>query len=363
MQQSFALFLLFILLNSCSSSDLKLHRYTTTEKHPAPKALLTEERLLVITSLNDINGQLNGVESQGINIGGYTLIENYLTILKNYYPEKMLTISTGHLVPHAASEKLSKSIIDRLTLLPVDFYGVSYREIEEISHLKKSSSFQFLNSNIFQIQTGKLVGGPSLLASSTKRVNGVNIGLISVAIPSDKKTLTGLYFQDIVTAILKTRNDLVKKNADVIILISHENTHCETNHPDEPQNAKLDCSSSEGLTKLLKRLPPQTVDVVITTGERFGYGRHSSGVYVLNTPGNGLYLGHLQLIYNLKEKSINHEKTAIFVPTLLCGTFFELTKDCYIGDDSERIKALVKSEFAKIPAVFFGEKLKKIKDR
>lgn len=358
MQNSLLFALLFILLNSCSSTDIKPHRFTSTNKHPEPEELMEQERLLVITSLNDINGQLSGVESQGITIGGYSLIENYLSILKNYYQEKMITISTGHLVPHAASEQLSKSIIDRLTLLPIDFYGVSYREIEGLSHLKKSSSYQFLNSNIFQIQTGKLVSDPPLLASSTKRVNGINLGLISVAIPNDKKLLSGLYFQDIVTAVLKMRNDLVKKNADVIILISHENTFCETLNPDEQLKAKLECSSSEGLSKLLKRLPPQTIDVIIATGENFSYGRHSSGVYILNTPGNGLYLGHLQLIYNLEEKSINHDKTSLFVPTLLCGSFFELTKDCYVGDDKERIKALVESKFSKIPAVFFGEQLK-----
>lgn len=354
------LFSALFLLNSCSSRNLIKNSYSTPEPHPAPKALAESERVVALATINDLNAQLSGIESQGIRIGGLKLTKDYLSILKKSYAENLLTLSTGHLIPHLANDDLAKSVLTQVESLPIDFFGVSYREIDFLtSKAVTSESFKqhFLNSNIFKIQTSQLIEDTPLLPFAVKKINDVSFGLISVAPANDKKINNGVYFQDPVPAILKTRNQLLKQDVDVIVLLSHFPSLCETKEPSDANKNELICQDDQGLSLLIKRLPPQTVDIIVSTGERFSYGLHSSGIYILNTPGNGLYLGHLQLVFDTETKKINHQKTSVFVPTLLCENFFELTQDCYVGENEKRIEALKKSQFEKVQAIFFGEEL------
>lgn len=354
-----SLLLTLFFFNSCSSRNLTQNYFTTPHPHPTPSSLESSERLIAIATLNDLNGQIDGVNSHGMRIGGLELIKNYLTILKKNYPQNLLSLSTGHLIPHDTSQDLTESLLSQISDLPIDFFGISYREIGDISSLsmpeKKLMKSSFINSNIFKIKNSQLIEDPPVAAYAIQEINDVKFGIISVAPAHENKVITGTYFQDPIPAILKTRNILLKNNVDVIVLLSHFPTQCETKTPEKNKKAHLLCEENQGLSLLIKRLPPKSIDIILTTGERFTYGIHPSGIYVLNTPGNGLYLGHLQLVFDLETKSINHEKTSVFVPTLLCENFYQLTQDCYLGDNKKRFQALQDSKFEKIQATFFGE--------
>lgn len=306
------------------------------------------ERPLVIASINDLNGQLDGIENMGIQIGGVDLIQSYLDILRSRYSDQVLTLSAGNLFAIPEDTHTAAMIARELSQLKFDGVGMSKSDFE-IYRQNKNINLPLINSNIFEIQTSNLFQLSSSAPTRLIQRGDLSVGLVSVTAAKSDLVYPGFYFEDLTASYLRALTFMRRNNANLIILILNADSGCSRISLQD----ELQCGQDGVLSRLLDRLPPNSVDVILTTGEFYGYGIYRNTL-VLNSPGNGLYLNTLFLVYDTNEKKINLQKTVLQQPTLLCESFFQLTKDCYLGD-SRRLNEIHKDKQRTQQARFLGE--------
>lgn len=341
---------ILIAFAGCSSKEMKQESYALPKLPPAfAKNLKPKEKSFVLVGLNDLNAQLKGLEGEGLSIGGAELQERYLSIIENRFEGKNLILSTGHLTQKRSSQNQKKVVYSAVRKSPVHAFGVSSRELEDHQAIKAP----LINSNVFEISSRDLLESEHMKSYRIFERAGIKIGVLSVTPPHPQQVLNGLYFEDAVASILKNYQHLENENVDLVTLISHFPSQCETSSPQFEKTRKLSCPETSPLKKILERLPANEIDIVISTGQKFSFGQ-IDGVYVMNTPGNGLYLDLLRVVYNSEKKQIDHDKTLHFGPILLCESFYQLTDDCFIGNSRERYQKLQEDEFAQTPAYFLG---------
>jgi hypothetical protein len=350
---------LVALLQLSSCAHYVLQKRTFSNPSLSPPELMKEDgpvKKVFIASVNNFNGQTEGIESLGIQIGGLELTRDYLEIVRKKFGERSLVLSTGNFL--FPNHEESASVFQSYIALNFDAYGLSHRELAHVLNLPRpvrgQSSPVFINSNIFDLRTSELLGQGPLTNHQIFRRNGINIGLISVA-PAPEQSLAGYFFEDPTPAILRARTHLIRNQAQVLILMLHHPSGCFT----DPVSRQFSCESKGMLNSIIERLPAGSIDIVLTTGEH-----HASGlwkdVFVSSSPGNGLYLKGLVLAFDTQQNAIDHSQTTLLQPTLLCQSFFQLTEDCYIGD-SRRLSRLQEDKLRTIPARFLDESLAKDK--
>jgi 2',3'-cyclic-nucleotide 2'-phosphodiesterase (5'-nucleotidase family) len=347
-----ALFLFIAgLFFGCSSKEMTKKTYTL-QKVPTSftQKLNKNEKSFLLVSLNDLNSQLSGLSGQGPSIGGLEMIDRYLSIVKQVFQGENLILSTGYLTQERSSQEQRHYVYQALGKLPIDGIGMTARELSA----KESLESPLINSNIYDIASRSLLENNNIKPYRIFERAGLKIGVLSVTPPAPEEVLNGLYFDDAVASILKHYKDLKKEGVDLVTLISHYPPLCETQSPQIEEERKLVCEDESILKKILKRLPRNEVDIAITVGQRFSFGKIHD-VYVMNTPGNGLYIDLIKIVYNVEQKKINHQKTQHLGPVLLCETFYSLTKDCFIGNSHERFQKLKETNFEQMPASFLGE--------
>jgi 2',3'-cyclic-nucleotide 2'-phosphodiesterase (5'-nucleotidase family) len=335
----------------CSSKDMKKKNYTL-QKIPASfvQKLNKNEKSFLLVSLNDLNSQLSGLSGQGPSIGGLKMIDRYLSIVKEVFQGNNLILSTGYLTRKRSSQEQQHYVYQALGKLPIDGIGMTARELSA----RESLESPLINSNIYDIATRSLIEDKHIRPYRIFERGGLKIGVLSVTPPAPEEVLNGLYFEDAVASILKHYKELKKEGVDLVTLISHYPPLCKTESPQFEADRKLVCEDESILKKILKRLPRNEVDIAITTGEHFSFGKIHD-VYVMNNPGNGLYIDLIKIVYDVELKKINHQKTKHFGPILLCETFYDLTKDCFIGNSHERFQKLKETNFKQMPASFLGK--------
>ncbi len=349
MKNFVCLFVAFFSLLSCSHYHLEKRVFSIPELDQEIVKEGKDQKKIILASINDFNGQVYGVESLGIQIGGLDLLQGYVSILKESFNDQLVLLKTGHDFLPASSASRQQSIIQRLLTLNFDIYGVSSKEFIPVQALKSSTHLTFINSNIYTIANSELYDQPPFVSHKILERNGVRLGFISIAPPNHGEPLTGYYFEEAVAAVLRARTHLRRNQAEVIVLISHFPSGCH-----RPDLAKpLECLATGHLDKLIERLPPQSLDVVFTTGQHHAYGRWKD-LMVVTSPGNGLYLNTLVLAYDTRNKKLDLAQSTLFPPTLLCQSFFQMTDDCFIGDE-RRLNELHKDKLKTVPARFFDK--------
>lgn len=349
MKNFVCLFGAFFSLLSCSHYELEKRVFSIPDLDQEVLKESPDQKKIILASINDFNGQVSGVESLGIQIGGLNLLQDYVSILKESFSEQLVLLKTGHDFLPASPQSRQQDILQRLLTLEFDIYGVSSKEFTQVQSLKSSTHLTFINSNIYTIANSELYDQPPFVAHKILERNGVRLGFISIAPPNHDEPLTGYYFEEAVAAVLRARTHLRRNQAELIVLISHFPSGCH-----RPDLAKpLDCLATGHLDKLIGRLPPESLDIVFTTGQHHAYGKWKD-LLVVTSPGNGLYLNTLVLAYNTKEKKLDLNQSTLFPPTLLCQSFFQMTDDCFIGDE-RRLDELHKDKLKTVPARFFDK--------
>lgn len=334
----------------CSSKEMKKESYALPELPSSFKKPLSQnEKSFVLVGLNDLNAQMSGIESHGLSIGGLDMLERYLSIINTVFKDENLVLSTGHLTQERSSDAQKNYIYQALGKLPIHAIGTSTRELKSGEEIVSP----LINSNVFNIASRSLLENQNMKPYRIFERGGLKIGVLSVTPPDTKEVLNGLYFEDAVASVLKNYNSLKSEGVDIVTLISHYPPECETESPQFENERELICEEDSNLKKILERLPRNEIDIILTTGQRFSFGKIND-VYVMNTPGNGLYLDLIKVVYNDDKKRINHSKTKHIGPVLLCQQFYDLTEDCFIGNAPERFERIQDTEYEQMPAKFLG---------
>lgn len=341
---------------------------------------------VIIASTNNFQGHLKAhtdlvyinkiKKNLTLKVGGANILSAYLNILRKRYPNELLVLDSGDLF-NKTDLKQNQYILKLYNYLQYDGIAFSNHELQtliENTDYLNQYPVSFINSNILDLKTGKPLEDSQLLPYKIVTVNDIKIGIIGITSPSNtsKKLYSkvkGVYFEDPVLSFLKTKKILRREKVNVTILLTQINTDCISDNPQyqksyiNSSSLQLNCpSQNDELTKFINRLPPQSIDVIITGNLNFSNG-FIGNIPIIQNKGQGRYLSRIELYYDQRRKRVVKEKTTIHSPTKLCHQFFEGTQDCHTGKelpklnlpwvgDKHRLERL--KSFKLVPAKFLG---------
>jgi 2',3'-cyclic-nucleotide 2'-phosphodiesterase (5'-nucleotidase family) len=197
----------------------------------------------------------------------------------------------------------------------------------------------------------------------------IKIAVYSIIEPhSYSNLIEGIYVKDPIFSLLKEKEGLQNENIHLNVLLVSIKTGCYSESPLEKksfkdfENFQLVCPKNDDLFKLISRLPPNFINLIILNNNFFADG-FIGEIPVIQNPGKGKYLSRINIAYDLLKKTIVADKSEILPPLKTCHRFFASTEDCHLGkqemslNEKKRIDLILESGNRMGPAIYLGEKL------
>lgn len=387
------LFLLILssifIFHSCSSYNtnsfnekIKGHKELYSIPHNIKnKKLKKNEKRILLVATNDFNGAINeSIENyyystekikREIKVGGKDTIIKYFNILKKRYNDELVFVDSGNRIkdPNDTASLDFYNQVGYITngLGHNEFnFNFSYKKhyTESLKNIFKKDSSPILVSNIFDLKTSKQISWKNSSKYVLKKINGINIGIISYLDPNlsldiPAENINGLYFSSLPQTVIKLSNELKRKGAKLIILLAQTEFECSANEAKEKklpiqkvnfnQDAYKYCDLKASFYKQLGQLPPQAIDLIIGGNAKEKVVNTIHGIPMVQTPPGGKYFSMVELIYNSKKDELKKQKTHLFQPIKFCKKFFKDSLDCFTGDEFEETDLQ--------PASFLGEEI------
>lgn len=389
----FSLFLIFTLAYSCT-----FQKYTKRiHSEPYWKVLgeknNTKEKKVVVAIINSLQGNIfsqkerynkaeikNGkLISHTFDVGGGAILSSYLDILKKRYKENLILLDTGNIFKSPTSIDLNETTLKVYESLDLDAISFTSNEVRSFSNLKRSEldfkkmNLPFTNNNIISLKTRERIKRKGLAPYRIVKLGNMRAGIVSLDFiaknmnKNDKNT----YYQDPIFSFLKLKKKLKKENIHFLILMANLKSNCISKKPFEVKMFKdreehtLNCKKEKDpLKEFVNRLPPHSVDLIITSTSKFGSG-FINDIPIVQIPGEGKFLGRAEFAFNNVTKKLISKKTAVYPAIKLCHKFFLKTEDCFlfqnnqnVGKGKRRFKLIKKSLFQLMPAKYLGYEVK-----
>ena len=320
-----------------------------------------------------------------LKVGGLPYLSTYLSTLKAKIEKEnnveYLSLAMGSTLPsnEQSNSKKMEIITKILPQLDLDFLQLGLRETQwaldnksRRSPKNKKETPAWINSNIFSITTGKPLDHENSVPYFIKSVGKTFIGIMAItsydSLPAEQKNeINGIYFQDPLTAILRTRNLLKSKNVHLNFLMYQGEINCPEKIMDGPlsfdqlkEDPCLQRKDSE-LTQLLSKLPPGTIDLVIAPSLNLSAGS-LRGTPILGLPDSKYFMSLAKLVIDEKDHRISLKSSYILPPLKLCHYIFAGLEDCVLNASSEdinemRFDYLENTAFGLIPSKFLGNQI------
>ena len=267
-------------------------------------------------------------EQKYSSVGGVSALKRYIDIFKKMYGENQVLINTGSIFQNNADIAVKNQIFKFYDEMDYDAVGLTDHNL--IDMLEREEFYQtnqipLLAGNIIDLRTGKPLSKASVIPYKIIERNGVKVGLLALTAlkilsKEERRKFKGVYFEDPVTAFLRTKQIFRKHKVDIAILLAHMQDKCSStaNHTYLKGNKKylppIACSSeSQGLAEFVNRLPPRSIDLIITSKDNFAMG-YLRNIPVAQLKGDGKYLGTVEIYYNTNKRRISTAKNH-FLPT------------------------------------------------
>ena len=306
------------------------------------------------------NGE--GGYSLDVHTGGLAGLGAHLAILKDKFKNNLVTLDSGHF----SSPNLSKADLERV----ISFYKeanysailLSASDFDAISKYRlwsQARELPFVNANWVNVRTKDSALGNDLKPYRIIKKNNLSIAIIGLTLNEgdrpDPKIAPEIIREESVAAYLRVMAELRSQKVDYKILIINEGTKCESNIDGDPKCLN---ENKDRLLTFLKRLPPDSLDLVATGGGHF-FQQELEKVAILQNKSGGNSL-------SLREFSTVSDSNKLtgrdLPPVMLCHQFFQVTNDCYFEENfkgkDERTRLLQESRFEKVPAKFLGFEVK-----
>ncbi|MCR9205453.1 MAG: hypothetical protein NXH75_12800 [Halobacteriovoraceae bacterium] len=312
-----------------------------------------------------------------LKVGGLAIMTSYLNTIKERFPDRSLILGmTGSSsVPKDLSKE--KLIFKSMKQLPLDSLLLTKKILpiksnrEGNKENEEYNGLPWLNSNILSIQSGDPIESYGNESYKIVEKAGVKIGLLGVSSftllnSKERNEISGYYFQDPVTTVLKYKDILKKKGADFIVLLLSTRNSCNRLPNQEYlffkdlKDTKEFCSDDFEAKTLLDRLPPLTIDLILTDQE------NTTATLYRNTPIVSLYKPN-QFISGIRlsfeRDRVNFEESLVLPQVKLCHQMFAGTQDCIFKTgkeefDSKRFDILEKSAFGLVSSRFLGKEIR-----
>lgn len=379
-----SLALCFVLYSCSSTKDMSRNQTKDghTELYSYPNMIEPSEKdgdrfkRLIVVGINDFNGQLYPTRTELTEIpegkrfiysGGIAAAKSYLDILHTQFKDQVLSLDAGSFLNKRSDHKETVFYYNHLG---IDFVNLGTNEFNletkwrnypgYLAHLFKAAKFKVISSNIQDLSTGEKADWRFLNPSLIKEINGIKVGIIGVnsqrnAHDNKTKKLNGIYFQNMAKTIILDANRLRKNGAQVVILMASHGIDCTSllahnlNLPKEKVNFKPEdisgCENTKNeLIKTLSLLPPNKIDIVISSGKDSKVANKFYTMPVLQNFTDGQYLSWAELYYDTKYFRVAKEKSRVHQPIKLCHKFLEGSDDCFVEKEDLK-KDPVKAKF------------------
>lgn len=269
--------------------------------------------------------------------GGAPLLISYRTITQERSEANSLWLDVGGVFDPLGDSIHHKVTAHALKRIKYDALAFTEKELAVVgTKLPTEQSTPFINSNLIDLVSATSFESDKIKPWRIVEKAGKKLGVIAVTGYNEIKReapdkTRGLYFEDMVLGILRAKKELARK-VDATILLAHVDSAC---HQD---SENVICpEEGDALKKLLLRLPPGAIDLVIASPNRILHGRIND-IPVIMSPGLGHWLSRAQLIFG--SDGITVETLS---PLRVCDKFYHETGDCHIPVSGERTeKARVK---------------------
>jgi 2',3'-cyclic-nucleotide 2'-phosphodiesterase (5'-nucleotidase family) len=366
--------------NQTEKGHFRLYSYPA--KRIIEKVDEKKYKKLTFVVSNDFAGNINPTyypiknrfkEKRILKVGGISAMKAYLNIFREEFKDKLVYVDAGsflhpednhsftiflynYLGVDAAALGLNEFLINRNSTINYPKY---------IQAITKKSQFKILNSNVTYLLSDIQLQNKGIASHTIKEVNGVKIGFIGALTQNLSKkipdhNINGLHIENPAKNVILSSNALRKKGAQVIVLMANSGINCssmlavEESILEEKVNfntkqSKFCNTHKNQFYKLLQELPPQTVDLVFTSGEETKVANKILGYPVLQSPGRGKFFSWVEVYFDKKHNLIDRAKTKIHQPVQLCHNFLKDSQDCFT------LEGTTNQEL--IPATFLGQKL------
>jgi 2',3'-cyclic-nucleotide 2'-phosphodiesterase (5'-nucleotidase family) len=359
----FVITLIIILPGSCSFNKAPTHIFSEPN-WVEPKHGQNTQRI-IIASTHNFKGALfeeniefptpSGKVNYNLRVGGVSTLKTYIDILKYRYNKDLILLDTGHLfnldenikdLNHHEEHQTILNIYEEMGYDAVNLTDVDYRALKTIN--PTSHNIPFITSNIINLEKNKPISEYGVTPYKIMNRNGIKVGIIALTsfekiLPRTVQEFTGIYFEDPILSFLKTKKILKQKGVQVILLMSSVKSYQE-------------------LKSLVKRLPPDSVDAIIS-GNTYSDETWIAGIPLLQNSGKGQFISRLELVIDLDDNVIIKDESKISDTTKICHNFFKSTMDCHIHQvkklSKARGKIIAKSNYEIVPAFFLGHEIKK----
>ena len=316
---------------------------------------------IVLTSTNFFSGSVSPKtedfkKSGIISVGGSEILEKYINILRSRFDDQVLLVDSGEIINSDVNKEKLKKILSHYKKLKFDAIQFSEKEYEKLDGtIIDKYKTNFINTNIIKLKNQGPYSSKYISPQIIKNINGVKVGIMAISTFKNKdvqknKSLKGIYFEDPVFSILKSRKKLIRKGAKVFVLLMHTHEDCKESN----------CGPSlESLEEIIKRLPPNSIDAIVGSAPSMLY-KYINGIPVIQNKGEGKYISRLELYYNTSTRKLDKEKTIIHEPTKLCSKFFEVTNDCHVEENkfsNQKMILIQESQNKKVTAKFLGKSI------
>ena len=338
-----------------------------------PRSSQKKLQTLAIVGTNDLHGSLLPVvrvtrasaqePSVSYSVGGIAVLASYLQILKEQFEENFLWLDAGDQFQGSLESHLEQGAslisffneqgLNAATLGNHDFdFGLQALEARI-----REARYPYICSNIFDKKTQAPFPNtlPHTILQAGKLKGGL-VGLSTLETPTTSRfQVENLEFENLKTATLRQASLLREKGAEVIILLAHAGLFCE--HPRshkkslrQPSDPPRICRPNDEMVELLRALPAQTVDAVISGHTHQVIHDWIAGVPVIQAGAFGQYFNILYLTYDWEQKKLLPEKTRMEGAIPVCDRIFEHQGDCY-----GNLKSPVSGRGPLVPAQFHGK--------
>ncbi|MBT7610448.1 MAG: hypothetical protein HN576_11875 [Bacteriovoracaceae bacterium] len=359
----FALFLIIIHPGSCSFNKAQTQLFSEPEWKDSKR--LKNTKRIVIASTHNFKGAIlyehvkfsapGGRVNYKLKVGGVSILKTYLDILKYRYSNDLLLLDTGNLfnlddnvkgLNHYREHRKVLQIYEEMGYDAVNLTDVDYRALKIINPM--SHKIPFITSNIINLEKNKPISEFGVAPYKIINKNGVKVGLIALTsfekiLPHTIQSFRGIYFEDPILSFLKTKKILKQKGVKILILMSSVKSFFE-------------------LKNLVKRLPPNSVDVIVS-GNTYTAEKQILGIPLMQNSGRGQYLSRIEFHLDARDNIILKDLTKKSDLTKICHNFFKQTMDCHSHHikelSEERVKLIAQSNYEIIPAIFLGHEIKK----
>lgn len=320
---------------------------------------------IVLISSNDFNAAITPQtyvvknkfnESRVMKVGGLSAMRSYSDIFRKEFNDAVVHVDAGSFLKTDKNHLYTIFLYNYLNVdvatLGINEFNLksNYKEASDyISLMGKKSKFKIVASNLFDLKQARSIRWSGIRSHYIKKIKGVKIGFIGIT-PRDlakkvsPQNMNGIHIQNEAKNIILKSNELRRKGAKIIVLLSPSPIDCTSKMAHEtgidhdkvnfnPLDATYCDLYNHKLIDSLSLISKESIDIVVTSGNKSKVANFISGYPVLQNSGNGEYLSWVELFYDKKNFTVAREKTIIHQPVRLCHSFFKSTQDCFTKEN------------------------------